>query len=188
MAEPGDREEAARVLEEAECLYTAEQVDEALDRLAEAVTERVGDSDPVFLCVMIGALVPCAALMRRLRFGYLTDYVHATRYRSATRGGELEWLVRPRMDLKDRTVVVVDDILDEGETLAAIVAHCRELGAAEVLSAVLVEKRHDRRRDGVCADFVALEVGDRYIFGCGMDYREYHRGLPAIYAVREQDP
>ena len=81
------------------------------------------------------------------------------------------------------TVLVVDDILDEGLTLAAILAYCHEQGASAVYSAVLVEKLHKRRASGLAADFVGVQVEDRYVFGYGMDYHGYWRNVKGIYAV-----
>ena len=179
-------EHALAVYRQADCLYTWEQVESAVDRLAKAVTTAVGGEAPVVLAVMTGAVIPVAELLQRLDFPLELDYVHATRYGDATRGGELEWIARPRTGLEGRTVLVVDDILDEGDTLAAIVADCREQGAQAVYSAVMVEKRHERRRPGVEADFVGLEVEDRYVFGCGMDYKGYLRNVPGIFAVKEE--
>ncbi len=176
-------DEVERVLAEADRLYSREEVLAAIDRLAAEITQRLGTSDPVVLCVMNGALIPAGYLLTRLRFPLQVDYLHATRYRGATRGGELHWRVRPELDLAGRSVLVVDDILDEGLTLAAILQHCRAQGAAEVLSCVLVRKHHDRG-NGVEADFVGLEVGDRYVFGFGMDYKGYLRNADGIYAVR----
>jgi hypoxanthine phosphoribosyltransferase len=88
--------------------------------------------------------------------------------------------------LRDRTVLVVDDILDEGLTLAAIVDFCRQQGARAVYSAVLVEKVHDRKSAAVEADFIGIKVEDRYVFGYGMDYHGYLRNVRGIYAVSEQ--
>ena len=111
--------------------------------------------------------------------------MHATRYRGDVRGQELEWIARPRTPLEGRTVLVLDDILDEGVTLAAILEDCRAQGARAVHSAVLVDKRIGRPRTLERADFTGLSVPDRYVFGFGMDYRGYLRNLPAIYAVAE---
>jgi len=80
-------------------------------------------------------------------------------------------------------VLIVDDILDEGVTLRAVADYCRDAGAREVRVAVLVQKLHDRNQVGVRPDFKGLDVPDRYVFGCGMDYREYFRNLTAIYAL-----
>ena len=81
------------------------------------------------------------------------------------------------------SVLIVDDILDEGLTLDAIVGYCRQQGAKEVHSAVLVEKNHARRANHISATFTGLQVDDRYVFGCGMDYKGYMRNLPEIYAI-----
>ena len=89
--------------------------------------------------------------------------------------------------MRGRHVLVVDDILDEGHTLGAIMDTLRELETASVQSAVLVDKIHDRRVEGVQADFFQLQVPDRYVFGCGMDYKGWYRQLPAIYAVADEN-
>ncbi|MEJ2643663.1 MAG: hypoxanthine-guanine phosphoribosyltransferase [Gammaproteobacteria bacterium] len=172
------------VLAEADRLYTAAEVDAALDRMAARITQSLGDRNPIVLCVMTGGLVPAGQLITRLDFPLQLDYLHATRYRGDTRGGTLHWITRPTFDLKGRSVLVVDDILDEGLTLSAILDFCREQGAREVYSAVLVDKHHDRRPEPIHADFVGVEVGDRYVFGYGMDYKGYLRNAAGIFAVR----
>lgn len=165
-------------------LYTTEQVDAALDRLAIDIHQQLHDKNPVLLCVMIGGLVPMGNLLPRLDFPLEVDYVHATRYRGELTGGELHWKVRPSVDLTGRTVLVVDDILDGGITLAAILAEVKSLGAAAVYSAVLVDKYQKRVANGLKqADFVGLQVEDHYIFGYGMDYNEYLRNAPGIFVV-----
>lgn len=91
----------------------------------------------------------------------------------------------PMIEFRDRPVLIIDDILDEGHTLAAIIDYCREQGAASVQCAVLVDKQHERKaRPDLKADYVGLEVEDRYIFGYGMDYQGYWRNAPGIYAVK----
>lgn len=171
------------VLANAELLCSEEDVCEALDEVAAQVAERLAGENPLVLAVMTGGMVPTTWLMQRLSFPVELDYVHATRYRGGTVGLELDWLVRPRADLRGRCVLIVDDILDEGVTLDAIAEHCRAAGARAVYTCVLVTKEHDRARAMDSADFCALTVPDRYVFGCGMDYHGYLRNLPAIYAV-----
>lgn len=177
-------EHAAEVYRDADCLYDRVAVERALDEMAQAVRARLDGTDPVVLVVMTGALMPAAGLLLRLDFPLRIDYVHATRYRETTAGGELSWKRRHEAPLHGRTVLVIDDILDEGYTLQAIVEHCRREGAARVWSAVLVEKLHDRGVD-FTADFVGLSVEDRYVFGYGMDYKGYLRNAPGIYAVAD---
>jgi hypoxanthine phosphoribosyltransferase len=177
-------EKIKQVYKDATCLYTAEQVEEALDRIALQISQKLSDKNPIILCVMIGGMIPMASLLLRLDFPLEVDYVHASRYRGEITAGQLHWKVKPRLNLKDRTVLVVDDILDGGLTLAAILAEVDAMGASEIYSAVLVDKHHTRVDGGLKqADFVALEVDDHYIFGYGMDYNEYLRNAPGIYVV-----
>lgn len=173
----------ADALERADLVHDGVAVRAAIARVAIEI-DRVLDVQPaVFLTVMQGAL-PFAGQIATLIATPLTfEYVHATRYRGTTKGNELRWIKRPSASLDGATVLLVDDILDEGHTLDAIRDVCIEQGAARVLVAVLCEKRHTRRVAGLCADFVGVEVPDRYVFGYGMDYHEQGRNLPAIYAV-----
>jgi hypoxanthine phosphoribosyltransferase len=179
--------QALEVLAQADQLYSAARVDAILDDMAARITALVGDAEPLVISVLTGGLVPTGRLLPRLDFPLQLDYLHATRYRGATRGGELHWIARPSYSLTDRTVLIIDDILDEGFTLSAILDYCRDQRALAVYSAVLVEKRLAERPAPVTADVVGCEVEDRYVFGCGMDYHGYHRNLPAIYAVRENE-
>lgn len=176
-------EEAQRVLKSADCLHDAAAVQKAYDRLAAAITREYADKNPLLLCVMIGGYIPAAEIAKRLAFAFDMDYLHATRYRGATQGGGLVWKRQPDKPLQDRHVLVIDDILDEGHTLVAIRKSLLEFKPTSLKVAVLAEKLHDRRAAGAHAEFIGLQVEDRYVFGCGMDYKEYWRQLPAIYAV-----
>lgn len=177
-------EKIKAVYERATCLYTPTQIEAALDKMANEIHQQLHDKNPIILCVMIGGMIPMANLLLRLDFPLEVDYVHATRYRGEISGGELHWKVRPSVELSDRTVLVVDDILDGGVTLAAILAEIKTMGAKEVYSAVLVDKHHKRVENGLeHADFVGLEIEDHYIFGYGMDYNEYLRNAPGIFVV-----
>ena len=155
----------------------------AYDQMAQAINDDYGDQPIVMLIVMNGGLVAATHVAERLQLPVVFDYVHVSRYRGETRGGTLHWIARPRRELAGEHVLVVDDILDEGNTLAAIVQHCVDAGAASVRTAVLVHKLHDRRIEGVVADYIGLDVQDHYVFGCGMDVDENYRHLPEIWAV-----
>lgn len=181
---PITADEAQRVYREAECLYTPEQVQVAIDRMAVAITQQAGDTDPLILCVMTGGIIAVGQLLPRLNFPLQLDYVHATRYSGETAGGTLRWIARPRASLNGRVVIVIDDIFDEGITLAAIVQACKDDGARHVYSAVLVNKVHSRKSD-LQVDFIGLDVDDRYVFGFGMDYKGYLRNAKGIFAARE---
>ena len=180
-----NREEAKTVLAEADLLVTNSDVETAISRLAEEITGQLQESEPIVLCVMNGGLIFTGKLLTKLVFPLEVDYVHATRYGHETNGANLHWTVRPQLDLKGRTILLLDDILDEGVTLAAIADYCRQQGATDVFMAVLVEKLHLRKvTPGMRADFTGIEVGDRFLFGYGLDYKGYWRNAPGIYAVK----
>lgn len=178
-------DEARQVLDHADCLHDARSVESAYERLADAISADYQDCNPLILCVMTGGLVPAAEIIKRLGFAFELDYLHATRYRGATSGGGLVWKRQPgARRIAGREVLVIDDILDEGHTLAAIRKAIEEFRPRSLKVAVLVEKLHNRRAPGMQAEYIGLQVADRYVFGCGMDYKEYWRQLPAIYAVK----
>jgi hypoxanthine phosphoribosyltransferase len=184
----GDLADLRRVRDTARLIHDAAAVGEALDRMAAEITDCMANSNPIVLAVMTGGLIPAVWLQGRFDFIHQLDYVHVSRYVGNTTGGEVAWLGGPRLDMRDRSVLVVDDILDEGLTLEAIIERCRNEGAREVKSAVLIRKRHERCVAGVVADFVGLEVEDKYVFGCGMDYHEHFRHLNEVYAVETEGP
>ena len=173
----------SQVLETADLVWSEADVDAAYARLARDISSVLGESAPLIIPVMMGGMIPASRILSQLEFPVEVDYVHATRYRGDVQGRTLEWIAHPASDFKGRSVLVVDDILDEGVTLAAIIGHCRELGAREIYCAVLVDKQIGRPRVYSRADFTGLEVDDRYVFGCGMDYQGYFRNLPGIYAL-----
>lgn len=177
-------QEAEEVLKHADCLHNATVIRKAYDRIAQQISVDYAGKHPLVLCVMIGGVHATGEITQRLTVPLQIDYLHATRYRGATTGGELHWKAHPDVSVKDRDVLVIDDILDEGHTLAAILKALREQGAASVKAAVLAEKIHNRKAPDIKADYVGVTVEDRYVFGCGMDYKSYWRQLPAIYAVK----
>lgn len=182
MAVPRD-EEALRVLQDAELIHDAATVQATYGTLAEAVTERVAGDNPIIMPVMMGGLFAAAGILPQLHFPFQLDYLQVSRYRGAVRGGELLWKVSPTISLTDRVVVVIDDIVDEGHTLRALEDALMAQSPAHLLVVTLLEKETDRRVDNVKVDLVGLQVPDRYVFGCGMDYKGYWRQLPAIYAL-----
>ncbi|MEO8804384.1 MAG: hypoxanthine-guanine phosphoribosyltransferase [Rudaea sp.] len=173
----------AEALKSAELLFDRSRLDAEIKRMGEQIDWALGDDVPIFLPVMNGALIFAGGLALAITHELEFDYVHATRYRGGTQGQELHWIKRPGISMKGRTIILVDDILDEGHTLSAIRDYCVEQGAGQVLIAALCVKRHGRTIPGIHADFVGVEVPDRYVFGFGMDYYERGRNLPGIYAI-----
>ncbi len=165
----------------ADCLHTEAEVEAALDRMAEQINSALADRNPLVLCVMNGGIITAGKLLTRLTMLLNVDAVNASRYRNNTVGGEIAWLLKPQTSLQGRTILIVDDILDEGITLAAIRDYCLAEGATAVYCAVLVDKQlgHDKP---ITAEFVGLQVENRYLFGYGMDYKGYCRNAVGIYA------
>ena len=188
----------AEILEKSDLLYDRAAIDAAIAGMADAIAadyigqvpaNRLGDSFvPVFLTVMHGALPFAGQLALELGARGLDlqfDYLHATRYRGSNQGGALVWKHRPATALYGRRVLIADDILDEGHTLAEVRRWCIEQGATDVRIAAMTVKDHDRCVAGIRADYVGLHLPDRYVFGFGMDYSEQGRNLPAIYALKD---
>lgn len=178
------RAQAQRILQHAELVCGAAEVSQALDRVAVEVSARLQHDFPLVLAVANGALVFAGELLPRLAFALEFEVIRVSRYRDQTTGGTLNWLLAPQAPLRGRSVLVLDDILDEGLTLAAIRDHVLRAGAQAFSSAVLVDKQITRSKP-MQADFVGLRVPDRYVFGCGMDVKGFWRNLPAIYAFQE---
>jgi hypoxanthine phosphoribosyltransferase len=165
-------------------LFSKDAVENAVAEMAFKIESALSGTDPLCLTVMIGGLIATGTLLRRLHFPLEIDYIHATRYKGKTRGGEIEWLATPKTNLKNRTVLLIDDILDGGQTLAAIKEYCESQGAKKVYTAVLITKQKQRDPNSLQqADFSALSIEDRYIYGYGMDYQEFLRNAPGIFAV-----
>lgn len=179
-----DLEAARRFLQDSDLIVGAAAVDAAIERVAAEVTAACAKDYPLLLTVMGGAVVFAGRLLPLLRFPLDIDYLHATRYGDATRGAGIEWRVAPPPAARGRDVIVLDDILDAGHTLRAICDRLREVGAARVRCAVLVEKILPVAKP-IQADFVGLRIPDRFVFGCGMDAKGYWRNLPEIRAIKE---
>lgn len=169
----------------ADLLYSQQAIEAALDNMAVQINTRLADSNPLVLCVMNGGIVVAGQLLTRLTIPLTVDAINASRYQNQTSGGNtIDWLIKPQTPLQDRTVLIIDDILDVGITLAAITAYCLEQGATAVYSAVLLDKILPQSKP-IQADFVGLTVANRYLFGYGMDYKGYLRNAAGIYACQD---
>jgi len=177
-----DTRQAQQILSSAELIHSEQIVKKMIQRLAADITRVLSQQQPLVLCVMGGAVVFAGQLLPQLSFPLDFDYVHLTRYDNKMTGGEIHWRAEPRESVKDRVVLVLDDILDEGITLATIRDKVLEKGAKAFYSAVLTEKETGKPKP-FKADFVGLTVPNRYVFGFGMDIQGAWRNLPAIYAV-----
>lgn len=178
------RHDIEEVLNRSERLRSRADIEQAIDGMAERIRRDLHDQFPVFLTLMHGGLFFAARLGLALDMDAEFDYLHATRYRGETSGSGLAWLHRPASVLEGRTVLLVDDILDEGHTLKAVRDWCEDQGASRVKIAVMATKLHDRCVPGLVADYSGFSVPDRYVFGYGMDINEHGRNLPGVYALK----
>jgi len=171
------------LLKNSRVLFSREEVSVAVQKMADEINEFYGDDPLILVSVLTGAIIPAAWLATRLKMPLQMDFVHATRYRGGLYGAELEYRVPPRLDLEDKNVLIVDDIFDEGNTLAAIKGSVEKRKARSVKMAALVRKVHDRGLARDYVDFIGLDVPDVYVYGCGMDAYEEWRHLDEIWVL-----
>jgi hypoxanthine phosphoribosyltransferase len=181
---------ARDLLARAEELVSADTVQDAVRKVAEVLNARFDTDDsgefPLVLGVMGGAVVFTGHLLPQLSFPLEFDYIHVTRYGDQDRGGEVVWKVIPRQNVAGRTIIVVDDILDEGETLAHVKQRLLDMGAAEVILAVFADKDLGRQKP-VHADIVGLTIPNKFVVGFGMDAHGYWRNLPGLWVIKKDD-
>ena len=176
--------DAQNTLNNSDIIFSPQQVQDAVARMAKEINSAMAELHPLVLSVMGGAVVFTGQLLPLLNFPLDFDYVHVSRYGNKLQGGEMHWKVAPHENVRGRVVLVVDDILDEGETLHAVRQRVMALGATGFYSAIFADKRNGKIKP-IKADFVGLEVPDRFVFGFGMDIHGAWRNLPAIYATKE---
>jgi hypoxanthine phosphoribosyltransferase len=181
---------ARTLLEHAEQIVSPEQVQAAVRRVADELNQRFGNPEeqafPLVLGVMGGAVVFTGNVLPQLTFPLEFDYIHVTRYGDEDQGGQVVWKVIPRQSVAGKTIVVLDDILDEGETLAHVKQRLLEMGAKEVIIAVFTDKDIGRAKP-VQADIVGLTIPNRFVVGYGMDVYGYWRNLPGLWAISPDD-
>lgn len=179
-------EKALEIHEGADLLFDQASVEQAVAELATTVENQCKDDFPLVLCVMNGGLYLTGQLLRHWEFPLTVDYVHATRYRLATLGKDVLWKAYPQNEIKDRNVIIIDDIFDQGYTLEEIQSYCIKQGAKSITSVFLIRKSHDRKKANIQADYVGLECGDCYVYGFGMDMNGHFRNLSRIYYIDEK--
>ncbi|MGY0399889.1 MAG: hypoxanthine-guanine phosphoribosyltransferase [Ostreibacterium sp.] len=174
------------VLNLSECLISEARIAAAYDKLAMMLNLHYATMNPIILVVLNGGLIPAGHLFTRLSFAHRMDYIHATRYKNNQGSSALVWRAEVDLDLTGEHVLLIDDIFDEGITLKQITETLMTHKPASLKSCCLLNKIHDRKVTNFTIDFIGIEVKDRYIYGCGMDYHGYLRHLPGIYALKEE--
>ena len=176
--------ELERIINTSTCLITESEIDKRISKLAYELSDKLNGEDPVFLCTLVGALIFTGKLTSRIKIPIQIDYAHASRYGESSSGNEVTWHATPKISLKNRTVVILDDVLDGGITMRAIYKYCLENDAKKVLSVVMIDKPSGRSPGGLQKpDFTCFTIGDYWLVGTGLDYKGYLRNLPGIYAM-----
>jgi hypoxanthine phosphoribosyltransferase len=168
-------------------LLTQEQIDHGVQRMAEAISARYGSRPLTIVGVLTGSIVLLADLIRRLDMPLRVGLLQTRSYRgAATNPGELT--INPDLfpEVKDRDLLLVDDIFDTGRTLATLVAELDRLGPRSLTTAVLLRKV-GRQQVSLTPDFVALDIPDKFVVGYGLDYNDLYRNLPYVAALEEGD-
>lgn len=173
----------ASALAKAELLFDRHAIEARISRMAAQIDADYAGKKPVYLTLMQGGMWFASLLSMQMKTQLECDYLHASRYQGQMQGDQVQWLRRPSLNLQGRTVLLVDDILDEGHTLEVVRQYCLDAGASQVRIAVLCRKKHGRCALSVPADYVGVDLPDRFVFGLGMDYYEQGRNLPGIYAL-----
>lgn len=180
-----NQKELEYILKNSECLINSHEINEAYNFLAEQLNLHYAGLNPIILVVMNGGLIPAGQLLTRLSFFHRMAYIHATRYQN-NQGHELTWKVKANIPLQNEHILLIDDIFDEGMTIKMVVEELKQHQPLSLHTAVLLNKKHNRKVADFLPDFIGCEVEDRYIYGCGMDYHGYLRHLNGIYALKEE--
>ena len=165
-------------------IYSNEEINSAIEDLANNCNSKFINQKITVLPVMKGALIFAGQLVSKLNFCCELDYIHASRYSNNEAQSKLDWKYQPNIDLiKDKVILVLDDILDEGITLNNIKKKLLEMGAKEVLIGVLFDKKINKQKP-IKVDFIGLEVPNSYVYGFGLDFKGIGRNIPHLYAYK----
>ncbi len=158
-----------------------------IDRLAAEITERYRDLPLTVVGVLTGSIVLLADLIRVIDMPMRLGVLQARSYRgTTTHPGKLEVNQDLVPDVRNRHVLLVDDILDTGRTLSQLVIQMHDMGAMSVRTAVLLRKR-GRQQAPLEPDFVGFEIPNEFVVGYGLDYNDYFRNLPYVGALESAD-
>lgn len=175
------KKEFIAVDKNAKPLYSKQQLLANLQIVAEQISKDYQDKKLICLCVLNGGIVTLGQLLPLITCSVLVDSIHLTRYTGKTTASDtIKWKSKPSINLKGLDVLLVDDILDEGITLFELSKYCKTQKANSVKSMVLVNKKHNRKFENIKADYVACEVPDKYVYGFGMDFKEFGRNLDKV--------
>lgn len=179
-------QKAQEFLRKSEVLYKAQDLYKRIEEMAKVIENEISDEIPLFLTIVNGGMFFAIELMKHIKKPLIADYIHASRYGDATFGSShISWYHQPKAeDVKDKVVYILDDLLDEGHTLAEVKRLLIHLGAKECKLVVLIDKDINKAKP-VSPTYYGYRSPNKYLFGFGMDMYGLFRQLPDIYAYNE---
>lgn len=167
-------------------LYDEATIHRRLDELAARITSDYRERELTIVAILNGSVILMADLLRRIPLPLKLDCLSVASYHGGTKSvGELMFRQVPLPDIAGRHVLILDDILDSGVTLATVREKLEDAGPLSIRTCVLLEKKRTRVR-AVEPDYVGFEIADEFVVGYGLDYMERYRNLPCIGVLRKE--
>ena len=176
------------IVNDSEVLYTSDEIKVVISNIADTINEYFKDiKDSVTILPVMKVAIPFAGyLIPQLSFNTNIEYIHVTRYHQNIGKKNCRWIYKPNKSaVKDKVILVIDDILDEGITLLNIKDELKSMGARSIMTAVLFNKKINKKKS-TGANFVGLEVPNKYVYGFGLDFKGCGRNLPYLYSFNEK--
>jgi hypoxanthine phosphoribosyltransferase len=167
-------------------LISEDKIKKKVIDAAKRVSDDFQGAELIILMVMKGAICLAADLMRHIDVPFTIESIRASSYGLlGTQRGKLHIKGLEEIDVRDKNVLVVDDIFHTGHTLSVIIEELKKQAPKKVASLVLLFKQGSQEVEYV-PDYVLFEIGDEFVVGYGLDYKEHYRGLPGIFAFKEE--
>lgn len=164
-------------------LLTQQQVEKRIDEMGATLTAKYQDQFPVIVTVMTGAMVFSVDMIRRMKFKLSLDYVDVSSYDDGTTSGKVRLIKDLTYNIKNRPVIIMEDIVDTGHTLQFLAKLLKLRGAKSIEVCALLDKPARREVD-FQADYVGFEVPNEFIVGYGLDYNGLYRNLPYVGVLK----
>lgn len=166
-------------------LVTEEEIQQRIVELGQILTEEYQDKHPLFIGILKGVVVFYADMVRAVQFPCQFDFLSVSSYDGTNSTGKVKFHKDVSFDLKDRHVVILEDILDTGCTLKAVVEHLLAMGPASLKICTLLDKP-ERRKSDLTADYVGFTIPNEFVVGYGLDYNEHYRNLPFVGVLKPE--
>ena len=167
-------------------LLNEQQIGKGIDRLASQLKKNYEDHPITIVGIMTGSLVMLADLIRRLEMPVRISLIQASSYRGGTQSGDLVIQDQMMLDIKDREVLLIDDIFDTGKTLVQVTQRLEALKPKSIRTAVFLNKLGQSVVSAV-PDFVVFEIPNEFVVGYGLDYEDLYRNLPYVGVLEDSD-